>query len=251
MVDYSGQVQIIMITKRILVFQHLAIEHPGIFRDFFKEDGFEVITVELDDGESIPDLTDFDALWVMGGPMDVWQEERHPWLVEEKSAIRKAVNELKMPYVGICLGHQLLADALGGEVGPGDKTEVGIMQIDKTDAGKQSPLFNNMPDSMNCLQWHSAEVKTAPAGMDILVSSELCGIQSLSLGSLVFTTQYHQEIIASTVSDWSDIPAYKKALEKTLGDDAVEKLEKGALEYMDDFNKMARQFYENWKSVAF
>ncbi len=238
-------------TKRILVFQHLAIEHPGIFRDFFKEDGFEVTTVELDEGDSIPDLDEFDALWVMGGPMDVWDEDRHPWLIEEKTAIRKAVNELKMPYVGICLGHQLLADALGGEVGPGDKTEVGIMQINKTESGEQSSYLKNMPDIMNCLQWHGAEVKKAPAGMDILVSSDLCRIQSLSLGKQVFTTQYHQEIIPSTVSEWSDIPAYKNALEKVLGENAADKLEQDALEYMSEFNATARQLYENWKSVVF
>jgi GMP synthase-like glutamine amidotransferase len=240
-----------MSTKRILVFQHLAIEHPGIFRDFFKEDGFEITTVELDEGESIPDLTDFDALWVMGGPQDVWQEDRYPWLVEEKAAIRKAVKDLKMPYVGICLGHQLLASALGGEVGLGDKTEVGIMQIQKTNSGKQSPFLNHMSDTMNCLQWHGAEVKSAPAGMEVLVSSELCGIQSLSLGTQVFTTQYHQEIIPSTVPEWSDIPAYKRALEKALGDNAAEKLEKESLVYMDEFNNTARQLYENWKAVVF
>ena len=105
--------------NRILVFQHLRIEHPGIFRDFFKEDNVESTIIELDEGEQIPDLKDYDALWVMGGPMDVWEEAEYPWLIDEKAAIRKAVNELKMPYVGICLGHQLLADALGAEVGPG------------------------------------------------------------------------------------------------------------------------------------
>ena len=246
-----SKVKLILNTKRILVFQHLAIEHPGIFRNFFKEDSYKVTTIELDEGESIPNLSSFDALWVMGGPMDVWQEERYPWLVEEKVAIRKAVNELKMPYVGICLGHQLLAAALGGEVGLGEETEVGIMQIHKTDVGKQSPFLNNLPDTMNCLQWHGAEVKTAPAGMDVLVSSELCSIQSLSLGTQVFTTQYHQEIIPSTVSDWSDIPAYKRALEKALGENAAEKLEKEALVYMAEFNITARQLYENWKSVTF
>lgn len=238
-------------TKQLLVFQHLAIEHPGIFRDFFKEDGFDVTTVELDEGESIPDLNDFDALWVMGGPMDVWQVDKYPWLIKEKAAIRTAILELRMPYVGICLGHQLLADAMGGVVGAGDETEVGIMQVHKTDAGKQSLFLNNMSDTMNCLQWHAAEVKTAPAGMDILASSDLCGIQSLALGKQVFTTQYHQEIISSTVSDWSGIPAYKKALEKVMGENAAEKLEKEALEHMSNFNTTARQFYENWKSVVF
>jgi GMP synthase-like glutamine amidotransferase len=222
-----------------------------VFRDFFKEDGFDVVTIELDEGEAIPDLNGFDALWVMGGPQDVWQEEKYPWLIDEKVAIRKAVNELNMPYVGICLGHQLLADALGGEVGSGDKSEVGIMQIYKTETGKQSPFLINMSDTMNCLQWHSAEVKTAPAGLDVLSLSDACAIQSLSLGNQVITMQYHQEIINSTVSDWSDIPAYKVALEKALGEDAAEKLEQKALEYMYDFNKTARQFYENWKTVVF
>ena len=104
---------------------------------------------------------------------------------------------------------------------------------------------------MNCLQWHSAEVKTAPPDMDVLVSSDSCSIQSLAMGKQVFTTQYHQEIIDSTVSDWSNIPEYKNALEKTLGVNAVDRLEKLAKEHMRDFNNTARQLYENWKSVVF
>ena len=98
-----------MINKQILVFQHLAIEHPGIFRDFFRDDGINCHVVELDEGETIPDLADFEALWVMGGPMDVWQEDEYPWLRDEKLAIRQAVEDYGMPYVGICLGHQLLS----------------------------------------------------------------------------------------------------------------------------------------------
>ncbi len=236
--------------NRILVFQHLQIEHPGIFREFFKEDGIESTIIELDEGDLIPDLKDFDALWVMGGPMDVWEEAEYPWLIDEKVAIRKAVSELKIPYVGICLGHQLLADALGGDVGPGDHAEVGVMAIHKTDSGKHSPYLKNLPGKMNCLQWHSAEVKSAPAGMDVLSYSDKCAIQSLSLGGQVFTMQYHQEINTSTVSNWSTIPVYKDALEKNLGENAVNKLEQDALENMDDFNNIARQLYDNWKTTV-
>ena len=147
-----------MINKQILVFQHLAIEHPGIFRNFFREDGIHCHVVELDEGETIPDLADFDVLWVMGGPMDVWQEDEYPWLRDEKLAIRQAVEDYGIPYVGICLGHQLLADALGGEVGPGNQAEVGVMPVYKTDAGKQSLFFAGLPEEMYCLQWHAAEV---------------------------------------------------------------------------------------------
>ncbi len=238
-----------MSIERILVFQHLRIEHPGVFRNFFEDDGIEYHVIELDEGEMIPDLKDYDALWVMGGPMDVWEEDKYPWLIDEKAAIRKAINELNMPYVGICLGHQLLADALGGEVGPATTSEVGVLQIQKTEAGKHSPFYKDLPESMPCLQWHAAEVKQAPNGMKVLSSSDKCSVQALSLGTQVFSMQYHQEIIASTVSDWSAIPAYKTALESSLGKGAVETLEQTVLEYMPEFNNTARQLYNNWKST--
>ncbi len=90
---------------RLLVFQHIALEHPGIFRDFMAEDGIEWDAVELDEGEAIPDLGDYAALWVMGGPMDVWEEDAHPWFKAEKAAIREAVTERGLPYFGFCLGH--------------------------------------------------------------------------------------------------------------------------------------------------
>ena len=95
-----------MTLKSVIVFQHVSVEHPGIFRNFFLDDGIKLHTIELDQGESIPDLKSFDALWVMGGPMDVWEEDKYSWLAEEIKAIRKANDELKMPFMGICLGHQ-------------------------------------------------------------------------------------------------------------------------------------------------
>ena len=91
-------------------------------------------------GEPIPDLAAFDALWVMGGPMDVWQEAEHPWLKAEKAVIREAVIDRAMPYLGICLGHQLLADALGGVVRPMPEPEIGPFEIELSDAAAGSLL---------------------------------------------------------------------------------------------------------------
>ncbi|MFQ5934860.1 MAG: type 1 glutamine amidotransferase, partial [Acidiferrobacterales bacterium] len=76
---------------RLLVFQHIAVEHPGVFRDFLHADGIEWDVVELDNGDAIPALDRYDALWVMGGPMDVWEEDKYSWLASEKAAIREAV----------------------------------------------------------------------------------------------------------------------------------------------------------------
>src|SRR5215470_17285074 len=142
---------------RFLVFQHIAIEHPGIFRDFMAADGITWDAVELDAGEEIPPLDRYDALWVMGGPMDVWEEDGHPWLAAEKRAIRAAV-ERELPFMGICLGHQLLGAAMGGRVAKAAQAEVGVLDVALTEAGRGDPLFQGMAPVFKALQWHGAEV---------------------------------------------------------------------------------------------
>ena len=136
---------------RVLVFQHIPVEHPGVFREFLAVDGHGWLAVELDTGEAIPDLGDFDMLWVMGGPMDTWQEDDYPWLIDEKRAIREAVYERKMPFLGICLGAQLLADALGGTTGPMRTSEVGVMEVGLTEEGLVDPLFDGFASNLRCL----------------------------------------------------------------------------------------------------
>ena len=130
---------------RLLVFQHVDCEHPGQLRAFLAADGIDWRAVELDAGEPIPALEDYDALWVMGGPMDVWDVDEHPWLTPEKRAIRRFVRDLGRPYLGLCLGHQLLADALGGTCGPQRPPEIGILDIELTAAGRADPIFAGMP----------------------------------------------------------------------------------------------------------
>ena len=240
-----------MSPERLLVFQHLDVEHPGLFREFFAEDGIRWDVVELDAGERIPDLDAYDALWAMGGPMDVWEEEAYPWLVEEKAAIRNAVVEKKMPFVGICLGHQLLASALGGHVGPNERPEVGVMDICLTAPGMASGFFSGFPATLPCLQWHSSAVKTVPDGLEVLASSGLCAVQALSMGNHAITAQFHIEITAETIAEWDAVPAYHDALLETLGEDAMHDFERAVAEHLDVFRGYARAFYENWKRMAF
>lgn len=200
---------------RALVFQHLPVETPGSVGKHLAAAGLQLSVIELDHGEPIPTLADYDALVVMGGPMDVWQEDLHPWLVPEKEAIRHWVEVLGRPYLGVCLGHQLLADSLGGEVGPMPEPEIGVVEVGVTEEGRSDPLIADLAPSFPALQWHGAHVVRAPVGGVVLASNDHCVIQALRVGSSAWGVQFHVEASPSVVAEWSEVPEYRAALEAT------------------------------------
>lgn len=231
---------------RLLVFQHVACEHPGQLRKFLAADGIDWRAVELDEGEPIPPLEDYDALWVMGGPMDVWDVEEHPWLVAEKRAIRRFVRELDRPFLGICLGHQLLADALGGTCGPQRPPEIGVLDIELTAAGREDLIFAGMKPKQKALQWHSVKVAEAPEGAVVLASSPLCRNQAMRVGRHAWSMQYHVEVEPETVEMWVGVPAYRAALESTLGSNALAPIKSAAEAEMPGFVQSSERLYRNF-----
>ena len=230
---------------QFLVLQHIPIEHPGIFRDFIKRDGIETYTVELDEGDLIPDLKSYDAMIVMGGPMDTWQEDQYPWLKIEKESIYEFVCIQKKPYLGLCLGAQLLGEVIGADVRKMEVPEIGALTIDISD---HESIFNNMPNEIRVLQWHSYEVSNLPKEANLLASSNDCLVQAFSFNK-AFGLQFHVEQTKETVSQWSCVPEYKLALEETLGKGALEKFEKDINYNLIDFNKKAEQIYNNFLQV--
>lgn len=234
---------------KILVLQHLAVEHPGVFRDFLTEDGLTWTTVEIDEGEAIPDVEAFDVMMVMGGPQDVWQEDQYPWLKTEKAAIRRFVVDMKRPFLGICLGHQLLAEAVGGRVAPGGNPEVGALQIVQTEAGRRDPLFAGLPDPIDVLQWHGAEVVALPDGAVTLARSDACAVQAFRYGDRAYGLQCHVEVTRETVADWAAIPEYARALDKALGPGAVGRVAADVERNLVGYTAVARTLYNNFKSL--
>ena len=105
-------------------------------------DGLNLTTIELDEGEKIPnDLSKFDGMFCMGGPMDTYMEKEYPWLIEEKKRIKEFVVDLKKPYLGFCLGCQLLGEVVGGKVVQSSRAEIGMMDINFTKAKTEGKFF--------------------------------------------------------------------------------------------------------------
>lgn len=229
----------------ILVFQHIAVEDPGIFLEFWAAAGHRWHSVELDAGAEIPALADFDLLVVMGGPMDVWQEDALPWLRLEKAAIRDWVVGLGKPFLGVCLGHQLLAEALGGEVTLMAEPEVGLADVSLTSAGLADPLFAGFAATVETFQWHGAQVSKLPLGATVLAENAACGVQAYRWGTHAYGLQYHVEITASTVAEWARIPEYTASLIRALGAENAASLASVVAARLPSFRAAAERLHQN------
>ena len=139
-------------SKNIIILQHIPIETPGYILDLMIKDGMKLTTIELDEGENIPeDLNEFDGMFCMGGPMDTWMEEAYPWLIDEKEKIKHFVMDLKKPFLGFCLGCQLLGEVVGGKVIKSDPAEIGIMNVDFLKEKQNDILFSSFPEKIKAL----------------------------------------------------------------------------------------------------
>ena len=236
----------------IIVLQHINIEDPGYIKDLMLKDGVNLTTIELDEGEKIPnDLNKFDAMFCMGGPMDTWMEDKYPWLIEEKKKIKNFVVHLQKPYLGFCLGCQLLGEAVGGKVIKSKSPEIGIMDINFLDEKKNDTLFSSFPNKIKSLQWHSYEVNNLESNKDVVVlaSSPITKYQIFKYQNHAYGIQFHIEIKDTTVNEWGCVPEYKSALEKQLGEGALEKFDKEAKSNMSQMNNYSKILYSNFKKL--
>ena len=237
---------------KIISLQHIAIEDPGTFKDFLLADGHELTTIQLDEGENIPsNLNEFDAMLCMGGPMDTFMEDDFNWLVGEKKAIGEYVLNLKKPFLGFCLGCQLLGEVLGGKVVQSNPPEIGVLDIDVSDQAITDPVFNFLPNKIKALQWHSYEVQGLESNpnINIIGSSPTTKYQIFGYNNHAYGIQFHLEIRKSTVDDWAAVPEYKNALEQSLGQEALPHMKREVNEEIDNMMAQCNQLYQNFISI--
>lgn len=236
---------------RILVLQHAWVEAPGVLDEALDRDAHPRTHVHLDEGERSPPLDGFDALWVLGGPMDVTDERSQPWLAREKRVIREAVLERSLAYFGICLGHQLLADALGGRCAEADPPERGLFPVEPTEAGRRSGLFAAFgAPPFHVLENHTTHVVDVPAGCEVLARSARTPIQALGRGPRVATVQFHLETPPERAVGWLDDETLGPALRASPGlADATDPA--AALRAQVELgNRRAGAFYRAWLARA-
>lgn len=176
---------------KIHYFQHVPFEGPGSIETWAEKNGHALSATRFFLDENLPGLNDIDWLVVMGGPMNIYEEEEFPWLAREKQFIREAIQAGKV-VIGICLGAQLIADVLGSRVTRNPEKEIGWFPIEMTPDARLLPLFNGIPSPMTVLHWHG-DTFGLPYGAVRLAVSEGCENQAFLYNNRVLGLQFHIE----------------------------------------------------------
>jgi GMP synthase-like glutamine amidotransferase len=232
----------------VLEREHGACELPGVYSEGMGEGGVEAVPVELDAGERPADWRGFDAVLAMGGPMGVGDRGGHPWLTDERRLVREAV-EAGRPFLGVCLGVQLLAAALEAEVYAADRPEVGLLEVELTDEGRADPLFAGLADPLVSFQWHG-DTFDLPGGAVRLARSDAIPNQAFRWGERAYGVQFHLEVTPEMAQEWATIPAYRESLASTLGPDEGEAFIAEVERRATDLHPPARRLFSNWLELA-
>lgn len=188
-----------MSPARIAVLQHADHEGPGAISTMAAERGAKVEIHRLHAGDPPPPAGDLAAIVTMGGPMGVNDIQDHPHLVAERGLIGRAVED-GTPVLGVCLGAQQIAEALGGRVFRGPEFELGPGFVERTGSSAGDPLFGAAPPRVACFHWHG-DTFELPPGSERLARGEVYPNQAFRCGS-AWGLQFHVEVDEGLLDDW-------------------------------------------------
>jgi GMP synthase (glutamine-hydrolysing) len=202
--------------SKILVCQHVPYEILGTFDPLLRNKGFRIKFVNFGRFPDLqPSLEGYDGLIVLGGPMNVDQEELFSHLKFEKQLILEAIRK-GIPVLGICLGAQLIASALGGTVICAPQKEIGWYPINVTEEGKQDPVMKAFHDEELLFQWHG-DTFTVPTGGTLLATASTCHNQAFRYDDRVYAFQFHLEVDERLIERWLRVAPHRKELKDLKG----------------------------------
>lgn len=177
---------------RLHYLQHVPFENPGSILMWAKDNEHSITNTQLYKNEAFPKQDKFDWLVIMGGPMNIYDEENYPWLAAEKRFIKESIAAGKV-IIGLCLGGQLVADVIGGKVTKNIYKEIGWFPIRLSEEARTSPLFSFFPSQPVVFQWHGDTFSVLPEDAKCIAESNACKRQAFIYKNRVFGFQYHLE----------------------------------------------------------
>jgi GMP synthase-like glutamine amidotransferase len=193
----------------VLIVKHVEIEGPGLIEDCLKQGKAPYQILNLESNVHLPKLDDLTHIVLLGGPMNVYEEDRYPFLKYEDLFIKEAAQRGKR-ILGICLGAQLIAKALGGKVYKASGKEIGWYDLSLTEEGARDPLFSPFPKTFSVFQWHE-DTFDLPNASKLLVTSNPIHHQAFRYGENAYGLQFHMEVTEETIQDW--VKEYETELE--------------------------------------
>jgi GMP synthase-like glutamine amidotransferase len=178
-------------------FQHNHFEDLGYIGDWAKNNNIPTSVTRFDLNPELPSLEDFDWLVIMGGKMGVHDSDQYPWIPAEIGFIKEAIHAGKI-VIGICLGSQMIASALGARVYKNSEPEIGFWPLKFSPEAKQDNVFRHFPSELNVMHFHF-DTFDLPAGAVAMAESPVTPVQAFRYGINVFALQFHSELTESNV----------------------------------------------------
>ncbi len=225
---------------KFLVIQHEACEPLGAFENGLEERGIEYEYVRLFEEDVPENLDGYSGLIIMGGPMNVYQEDEYPFLRAEDVLIKEALKN-NLPILGVCLGAQLIAKAAGARVKKGSKKEIGWYKIRLTEEGKRDPVFSMFEEEFRVFQWHG-DTFDIPDGAVKLAENSLYN-QAFRIKN-AYALQFHIEVTEEIIKDW--MRKYDEEVRSLKGQIDPEEILKDTGRYIGQLNRLSHQFLSTW-----
>ena len=231
--------------RRILVFQHVNNEDLDLIESFLISKNIKIIKVRFFLNEPIPkNLKQFCMMISLGGPMDTWMVKDFPWIIDEKRAIKEFVLDMNRPFLGICLGCQMLGEVLGGKTVRSSKAEIGFFDIKSNCNLKEDHMLSFLPKNFKVFQWHRYEVSELNENIKVIASSKTTKNQIFKYNN-AYGIQFHIELDDLTLEKWCKNKEFKNTLHTTYGKNPITYIKKKYSKNLEKMKLICEKFINN------